>query len=258
MIVATRRRRSVPRSSPRGTAFLRFLGWVVAVILLGLVAMAGLGFYWMHKAKEAGLNPDLIRKNRDLGTAEVAVIRRGDVRVLSRNDAAGTMVVRDKKTGKTTSLKFDPSTKSMVDVDEHSKQAAVQAMETSAISETKPPDTTQPPASSGNGSSWLPIYPGTSAQTTVSHDETGGERGSYVFVTMDAAEKVLSYYSEQLTTAGMKVSTAPAPDGTSISAVEESKGRSVQVTISKASDGTRVSLSYEEKKMAGKASLGAS
>jgi hypothetical protein len=104
----------------------------------------------------------------------------------------------------------------------------------------------------------LPIYPGTSAQTTVSHDETGGERGSYVFVTMDAAEKVLSYYSEQLTTAGMKVSTAPAPDGTSISAVEESKGRSVQVTISKTSDGTRVSVSYEEKKMAGKASLGAS
>ena len=255
MIVAARRGTSLRRKSVRGASFLRFLGWVVAVILLGLVAMAGLGFYWFHKAKEAGLNPDLIRKNRDLGAAEVAVIRRGDVRVLSRNDAAGTMVVRDKRTGKTTSLKFDPATKSMVAIDEHSQQVPAQTTANSGTSETKPPNSTQPPASSGSGPSWVPVYPGISAQTTVSHDEPGGERGSYVFVTMDAEEKVLSYYSEQLTTAGMKVSTAPGPDGSSISAVEESKGRSVQVTISKTSDGTRVSVSYEEKKTAAKASL---
>src|SRR5690348_14608651 len=98
--------------SARGVAFLRFLGWIVAVILLGLVAMAGLGLYWMHKAKEAGLNPELIRKNRDLAAAELAVIRRGDVRVLSTNDAAGIMAVRDKRTGKTILLKFDPVKKS--------------------------------------------------------------------------------------------------------------------------------------------------
>src|SRR5690349_1926528 len=133
MIVVTRRGTCVRRKSARGAAFLRLLSWVVAVILMGLVAMAGLGFYWFHKAKEAGLNPDLIRQNQDLGAAEVAVIRRGNVRVLSRNEAAGTMVVRDKRTGKTTSLKFDPVTKSMVAIDEDTHQAAAQAPASSGM-----------------------------------------------------------------------------------------------------------------------------
>lgn len=238
---------SARRSSPRGVAFLRFLGWVVAVILLGLVAMAGLGFYWMHKAKEAGLNPELIRKNRDLAAAELAVIRSGEVRVLSRNDAAGTMVVRDKKTGKTTSLKFDPATKSMV-------AASEQAKPTKAVTD---PNSAAPPVKNSGESlninpggidipSWVPVYPGASPQNNTSVNDNQKQSGTYTFISGDAPDKLLSYYSDQLASAGMKLIKSSAPDKTTLSAQDSS--RTVLITVSGSGDGTHVSVSYEESK----------
>jgi hypothetical protein len=242
------------RSSPQGTAFLRFLGWVVAVILLGLIAMAGLGFYWMHKAKEAGLNPELIRKNRDLAAAELAVVRSSDVRVLSRNDAAGTMVVRDKRTGKTTSLKFDPVRKSMVAIDEQARPARVTSdISPSAAQPNNPGEGAGVNPGGASVPSWVPVYPGVSPQRTASENGNDKQAGTYVFLSSDAPEKVLSYYSEQLNSAGMELNTASAADKTTISAGQGSSGRSVVVTVSRGSDGTRVSVSYEEDNAPGKA-----
>jgi len=233
--------------SARGVAFLRFLGWIVAVILLGLVAMAGLGFYWMHKAKEAGLNPELIRKNRDLAAAELAVIRRGDVRVLSTNDAAGIMAVRDKRTGKTILLKFDPVKKSMAAITDEVKAPKASTDTNSATADKNIMDARDADARGSEIPSWVPLYPGV-PPTMGSVDSNEKRAGKYSFRSSDAPEKIVSYYSDQLSSAGMKLSTASAAEGTTISAVQDSSSRTVVVTLSTASDGTHVTVSYEENK----------
>ncbi len=48
-----------------------------------------------------------------------------DVETVSSDDSSGTITVRDKKTGKTTTLKFDPEKKTMVVTDENGKEATV-------------------------------------------------------------------------------------------------------------------------------------
>lgn len=230
---------------------LRLIGWIVTLILLAIIAMAGLGFYWLHKAKETGLNPYLIRKNRDLAAAELAVIRGGDMRVLSTNDAAETMVVRDNKTGKTITLKFDRAKKTMVETEEHAKPPAPAATAASGTPETKAPDASAKPASSANPPSWVPVYPGASLHNQLSADDNQKQSGSYVFVSTDPPDKVASYYSQQLTSAGMKlITTGSAPADQTITATQDDAGRSVQVTVSTANDGTHVSVTYEQKKEA--------
>ena len=241
------------QTSRRPNIVLRLIGWMVTLILLAIIAMAGLGFYWLHKAKDAGLNPSLmISKKHDLAAAEVAVIRSGNMRILSTNDAAETMVVRDNNTGKTMTLKYDRAEKSMVEMEEHPKQPAPAATGTSATTETKAPDATaKPAAASATLPSWVPVYPGPSPQNQLSADDTQKQAGSYTFVTTDPPDKVLSYYSQQLTSAGMKVTTAgSAPADQTITATQDSAGRNLQLTVSTLTDGTHVSLSYEQKKAA--------
>ena len=239
------------RKSRRPNIVLRIIGWIATLILIAIIAMAGLGFYWLHKAKETGLNPYLIKKNRDLAAAELAVLRNGDVRILSTNDAAETMVVRDNKTGKTITLKFDRATKSMVETGEHAKQPAPAATATPSATETKAPDATAEPANPATPPPWVPAYPEASLQNQLSADDNQKQSGSYTFVSPDAPDKIISYYSQQLTSAGMKLTTTAS--GTAdqiITATQDSNGRSVQVTVSTASDGTHVNLSYEQKKKA--------
>ena len=240
------------RKSRRPNIVLRIIGWIATLILIAIISMAGLGFYWLHKAKETGLNPYLIKKNRDLAAAELAVLRGGDMRVVSTNDTAETMVVRDNKTGKTITLKFDRGTKSMVETGEHAKQPAIAATATPSATETKAPDATAEPANPATPPSWVPVYPGASLQNPLSADDNQKQSGSYTFVSADPPDKVTSYYSQQLTSAGMKLTQMDAGNDGNIkgvlSATQDSNGRSVQVTVSTATDGTHVSLKYEQKR----------
>lgn len=239
------------RKSPRPNILLRLIGWIATLIVLAIIAMAGLGFYWLHKAKEAGLNPYLMTKNRDLAAAEVAVVRGGDMRILSTNDAAETMVVRDNRTGKTITLKFDRAKKSMVETEEHAKQPALAATGTSSATQTKAPDATAKPANPANPPSWVPVYPGASLQNQLSADDSQKQAGSYTFISTDSPDKVVSYYSQQLNSAGMKLTTTgSAPADQIITGTQDSSARSVQVTVSTAGDGTHVSVAYEQKKEA--------
>lgn len=239
------------RQSARPSIILRLIGWIATLILMAIVAVAGLGFYWLHKAKEAGLNPYLMTKNRALAAAEVAVIRKGEVRLISTNDAAETMLVRDKKTGKTLTLKFDRAKKSMVEMEEHGKQAAPVAPVNSGTAEAKEPDGTAKSVNPANPPSWVAVYPGASLQNLVSADDNEKLTGSYTFTSTDAADKVLSYYSQQLTSDGMKLTTTASGTGDQIvTGSQENAGRTVQVTVSTISKGTQVGVTYEQKKEA--------
>ena len=94
--------------------------------MLGATAMCGLaGYFIMHKAKEAGLDSGLLSKNPFYAAAKMAATVNPDVETVTTDDSNGTITVRDKKTGKTTTLKFDPEKKTMVVIDENGKEATV-------------------------------------------------------------------------------------------------------------------------------------
>jgi hypothetical protein len=101
------------------------LGGIVA-LMVGVTAMCGLaGYFIMHKAKQAGFDSGLLTTNPAYAAAKMAATMNRDVDTVSTDDSSGTITVRDKKTGKTTTLKFDPDKKTMVVTDENGKEATV-------------------------------------------------------------------------------------------------------------------------------------
>jgi hypothetical protein len=229
------------------------LGGIVA-LMLGVTAMCGLaGYFIMHKAKQAGLDSGLLSANPAYAVAKMAATVNPDVETVSANDSSGTITVRDKKTGKTTTLKFDPDKKTMVVIDENGKEATVKVNtdgDKGAI-EVQSADGNMKfgGAASAQMPAWMPVYPGSSPAGTFSAQTKGGNQSTFTFKTHDAAAKVMSYYQDQLKSSGFTINMATnTPQGGMVMAEDGGKTRTLMITASTSSGGTDVSLTAIEKK----------
>ena len=232
-----------PKSSGAKVLFW-ILGIVLGLILIGFASCAVIGFYAMHLAK----------KNPALAGAKMAVAMNPNVEIVSSDDSAGTITVRDKKTGKTTTLKFDPQKKSMVITDETGKTMSMTTTGEGANAglEMKSSEGTMKiGASSEKAPDWVPSYPGSSPQNTFSANSNGEQTGSYTFTTSDTAEKVISFYGDALKSGGFTVSnmttSSEGKTGGMVSGEDKANKRSVVVSIGTENDGTHVSVTFSVK-----------
>ena len=247
-----------PAPAPQQSSGTKILLWVVGIVaalfLLSLGTCAVAGFYAMHKARQAGFDSALIQKNPALATAKMAVTMNPDVELVSSDDAAGTIVVRDKKTGKVTTMKFDPQKKSMVIIDENGKSATLTASGEGANQglEVKSSEGTMKiGAGADKAPDWVPVYPGSSPQSTFSASNAGEQSGSYTFTTSDAADKVISFYSDNLKAHGFEVSNMTSNTGGKtggmVTGEDKASKRSVVVTLGGEDDGTHVNVTFTVK-----------
>lgn len=231
--------------------------WViggVVVLMLGVTAMCGLGGYFlMRKAKEAGLDSGLMTKNPAYAAAKMAVTMNPGIETVSSDDSSGTITIREKNTGKTTTLKFDPDKKTMVVIDENGKQATVKVTgegDKGAI-EVQGADGANLKFGAAAGNqlpSWVPLYPGSSPQGTFSAQSKDGNQTTFSFKTKDAPPKVISYYQDQLKSGGFTINmTTTSPQGGMVMAEDSAKTRTVMLTLSGSGEGTDVSVVSSEK-----------
>jgi len=260
----------------KSNTLLWVLGGCGVFIVLCIVVVAGLGFFLMHKAKQAGIDPELIQKNPALAVAKMTVAANPDLETVSNDDSTGTIVVRDKKSGKistmrvdsekrtmtvtddqgkTVTMKLDPSNNRLVVTDDQGKTATITANPDAGNMEIKGPDGTVKIGANGDKApGWVPTYPGSSPQSTFSVSANGGQSGSYVFATQDAADKVLSYYADQIKAGGMTASTTSNNTDGKVSGIvsgtDQDRKRTVVVTVIPEKDGVQVNVTFEEKKSA--------
>ncbi|MBZ5522606.1 MAG: hypothetical protein LAP21_10245 [Acidobacteriia bacterium] len=236
----------------KSNVLLWVIGGCGGLILIVVIAVFGLGFWGMHKMKEAGFDTELAKKNPGLAGAKLAVAMNKDLEMVSSDDSAGTIVVRDKKTGKTSTMKFDPEKKTMVIVDESGKQATITASDSGNLEVKGPEGSFKMGASADKPPDWVPSYPGASPKNVYSASSEGEQTGTSGFTTSDAPEKVLSYYGDQLKSGGFKVSTTSnTTDGKVagiVTAEDSASKRTVMVTASADDKGTNVSVTFSSKK----------
>lgn len=259
---------AAPPSSGSGLKiFLWILGIFAGLVVLVVLGFVGLGFFVFHKAKQAAKNPAL-------AVAKMAVTANPDTELISSNDDAGTIVVKDKKTGKVVTMRFDPEKKSMVLMDENGKTATMQLDtsksslvvtdeqgKTSTISANGQTGTIQINGADGStvkmganadkAPAWVPVYPGATPQSTYSATSAKQQGGTYTFLTADTPDKILTYYESALKAGGMKTSnTLSTTDGKVTGFVSGSAAgdkRSVMVTVSGETDGSHVAVVFSNK-----------
>jgi hypothetical protein len=210
------------------------LVWILVVVLGlfvvgGILTMAG-GLFLVHKAREAGVDPDLLRRNPGLAVGKMLAAVNPDVEVVKTDDGAGTITVRDKKTGKVVTLTFDEARKGNFKFEAHGDDGKNATVEFNGASGKIPAE--------------VPVYPGAKVEGTFSvTGDGGGGTGSayqYTFTTSDPPRQVMSFYHNKLEDAGMKLAlTTNTADGGMLIGEDDARGETINVIVEKgSSEGT--------------------
>ena len=235
------------------------LMWVLigvgGFVLLGVLA-AGIGSYVLYRTvKNAGFDSELMQKNPGLAMAKMVTAMNPDYQTVTTDDSSGTITVREKSTGKVITLRFDADKKSMVIVGDDGKEAKISVTgdgdKTGGV-EIQSADGTVKFGTSAGGTapSWVPAYPGAAAVQGVGSAQTpDGNTYSYTFKTPDSANKVISYYQDQLKGAGFTVTqVVSSGQGGMVHAEDAGKKHSVVVILGADPAGTGVSVTAVEAK----------
>jgi hypothetical protein len=230
-----------PMPAPRKTSPLV---WVLIIILglcfLGFASCAAFGIFVAHKVKQAGIDPELWRTNPSLAVGKILAATNPNVEVVRSDERAGTVTIRDKRTGKETTMTFDQARNGRFSItadDDHGGTATMQFGGATAAKDLP---------------SWLPKYPGSEGTSTFAIRGSGGdlaEGGSFTFNTPASAEKVIQFYRDKAQDLGLKIKVSSTTGDTSmIVATEDGDRRSLTVIADGHSTPTGVSVTYGSKR----------
>jgi hypothetical protein len=221
-----------PQSAAKKTSPLVWILAGIGVIVVLAMITCGVGAFFIGRGlKNAGFDSDLMKKNPGLAMTKMVTALNPNFEVVSTNDGAGTVTVREKSTGKTVTYKFDPDKQSLVIIGDDGAQVKI-----GASAANKMPD-------------WAPVYPGSSPEGTYSVQSSEGNSGTFTFKTSDAASKVTSYYQDQLRAAGFNVTLVSSGDqGGMLSAEDADKKRTIIITAGASNGTTTASVIVNEKK----------
>jgi len=163
------------------------------LVLIGIIGVAVVVSVFVHKVKQAGFDPELMKRNPGLAISKMVTAFNPDVEVLNTDDRAGTITVRDRKTGKVVTLRFDDvrNGRFNMNIQEDGKNASISVGGDAA----------------GKVPSWVPVYPGgkvNGAFAATSTDEHG-DAGTFTFTTNDSAAEVRKFYEDKAKETGMVI-----------------------------------------------------
>lgn len=197
---------------------------IFGIIVLGVVGVVATGAYFVHR----------VGRNPAAALARAAAMSNHNLEVLSQDDGAGTVTIKDRESGKVVTLNFNDAKEGRFQLsaqDDNGKTADLQIGGTSKVP------------------GWVPAYPGASVQTNISGNSSDGEGGNVTYTTSDPQAKVMSFYQDKAKEMGIKTNlTTTTGDSSMIIATDESKDRSLTVLIGADSGKTTINLTYGTKK----------
>jgi hypothetical protein len=175
---------------------------------------------------------------------------------VSTDEDAGTITIRNKKTGEVMTVDFEDVKKGKIRFrNEKGEEAEISASgdgETGTLEiKSKEGNVTFGAGGEGGRPDWVPEYPGSQAEGMYSSTSPQGLSAAFTFATSDAPEDVMAFYEEQLKGAGFEVTTSSMKkagklSGGLVNGTLEQAKRIVHVTISDEDDRTRVAVNYSE------------
>ena len=238
------------------------LVWVVAgcatFLVIGVIVVFLGGLFVWNKAKEAGLDPELMQKKTALAVAKMMVATNPDVELVSVDDEKGLITVRDKKTGKTITVNLDEAKSGKITFkgDEKDEEVTLEAKgdgDTGSLEvKTKEGSARFAAGSAAKLPDWFPSYPGATIQVTISAQGKDGEGGSFGFSTTDAIEKVVKFYEDNLKQAGLKITTNTVQQNGAVTmgtlvGEDEGKKRSALINALSEKGETKVTVVFASK-----------
>jgi hypothetical protein len=243
---------TVPQGQPPVAKKTSVWVWIlggIAIFLFAITLTCGVAAYMgMRMIKSAGFDSELMKRNPGLAMAKMVTAMNPDLETVKTNDREGTIVVREKSTGKVMTMRFDPDTKKMVIITDDGKQASV-SIDNNGVTAQSADGTVKFGGTGNSAPAWVPAYPGSSPQNTMSSTTADGSQNTFTFKSTDPASKILSFYSDQLKAAGFTINmTTNTDQGGLVQASDEGKKRTVNVIVGTSADGSETAVTAIEKK----------
>jgi len=209
--------------------------WILIIILglfvVGGVAVVGVGMFVVHKVHQAGIDPDLWRRNPGLAASKMITAFNPNMELVRVNDSDGTITMRDRRTGHEVTMSFGDVQRGRFHMNMRGDNGA--NVEIGGDSSKIP--------------SWIPAYPGSKPEVAFTGSSDQGEGGTFTFKTPDSPQDVMKFYQDKINGMGMKTNlVANTADGGTIAASGEN-GSSLNVTAGASGGQTSVTVIYGRK-----------
>jgi hypothetical protein len=213
------------------------IAWILIVVLglfiLGAMAVIGGGFFLYQKAKQAGIDAELIKTSPALAMSKMIAATNPNVEVIKVDENRGLITLKEKKTGKIVTINFEDAKNGKITFQTQDAGSGRATVEFGAASAKMP--------------SWIPAYPQAKAEGTFAMKGNEGESGSFHFRTSDSATAVIRFYKDGLKQAGMKVTSTESGEGGMVMGNEQAADRKVVVTVNAEPNSTAVNIAFTTK-----------
>jgi len=222
---------------------------VLILLFVGTITIGGI--FVVHKARQAGLDPSLWQRNPGLAATKMIAAANPDAEVVSVDERGGTIVVRDKKTGKTIRMNFADIKSGRMTLEADGEQVSVAATgsgESGALELTSKDGTARFAAGGAvKITSWLPAYSGAKDAGGMTATGPDGDSGTYGFKTTDSPASVQQFYESALKKSGFTIQQKVEAGETRI-LTAEGAGHTVSLAAASDANQTSVTLTFSPKK----------
>ncbi len=236
---------------PPGPKKISPIVWILVAVfglfLLAAIAVAGLGFFAYHKAKQAGFDVSLLEKKPELAFIKMAVAANPDAEIVNIDEKRGIVSVRDKRDGKVLTFNFEDLRQGRFTLEQGGQKMTVQTQgqgEQGSVAVTTAEGTAQFGAGAVKLPSWFPTYHGAKMEG-FSAQSASEASGGFGFKTSDPPGTVSAFYEDALKKAGFQVESTKHPSGAMLTA--ESGARKVVLNILADAGGSSVNGTFEDK-----------
>jgi hypothetical protein len=232
------------------------IGCLVALVVCmgGCAIAAYMGMSWVgNKAKNFAEDMEKNPNAAAVTAVEMMVKFNPDVDVVSSDKSAGTITLRDKKSGKVVTFSAVDIQNGKFSFEEDGKKTTVdfdQQGEGGKLTVDSPEG--RATYGSGDGASvpsWVPAYPG-ARQEGFNSLESGSEKsGTFTIHTPDPVDKVVEWFESTLKGEGFEVekSTLDIAGAVTANLNAKSGGRGVNIVVSSQEGETQGLVAYTEK-----------
>lgn len=209
----------------------------VIVVVVGLITG---GMFLAKKAKEAGFDADLLRRNPGLAAAKMIVSANPELELEAIDEKAGTLTIRHKETGESLTVDFEDIEKGRLTFKSEKGEMTFSADESGARVHLRDEEGERQAFAFGPGAddakipAWIPRYPG-KMTVTFTMSESGEQAGQFAIEMTGTLEDARDFYVSELEGQGFTVDVSSMAFGEArmfnVTATSEDAGRVLTVTI---------------------------
>ncbi len=233
------------------------LAWVGigcgALVVIAIVVVVGVGWWGVHKLKQAGFDPELWQKNPAQAAAKVITTVNPDLEVVKVDEDEGTITVRNTRTGEEVTLDLDDVKKGRVRIEaKGGEEAAAVTIGEGGVT-VKTDEGTVRIGGGVQHPDWVPLYPGATTTEGGMTSQGDGEVGGLISQTTgDDPATVAGHFKGVLAAQGYEVSSTLNESGGKVSSAtvtgkKADEGREINVIVYSSGDTTRITINYAQR-----------